>query len=42
MFFSIKSLQKFWWFAKKPYLCIRFRLKTRESNTKEEFFERLT
>ena len=22
------SLQKFWWFTKKPYLCIRFRIAT--------------
>ena len=30
------SSEKFWWFRKSPYLCIRFR---KESH-KEEFFER--
>ena len=30
------SSEKFWWFKKSPYLCIRF---PKESH-KEEFFER--
>ena len=35
-FFLKISSEKFWWFKKSPYLCIRFR---KESH-KEEFFER--
>ena len=30
------SSEKFWWFKKSPYLCIRFR----KGGHKEEFFER--
>ena len=35
-FFLKISSEKFWWFRKSPYLCIRFRKESR----KEEFFER--
>ena len=35
LFFEI-FLEKFWWFRKSPYLCIRFPKESHE----EEFFER--
>jgi len=34
--FLKNSSEKFWWFRKSPYLCIRFPKESR----KEEFFER--
>ena len=32
--------EKFGWYLKKPYLCIRFRSKTGAEHLKKEFFER--
>lgn len=34
-------MEKFWWFRKKSYLCIRFRLTTGKA-LKKEFLERFT
>jgi len=39
---SKNSLEKFWWFGKKQYLCTRFRAKIQCGAEKKEFFERFT
>ena len=33
--FRENNLEKFWWFGKKSYLCIRFRSETGVSDTRE-------
>ena len=40
--FLEKRWEKFWWFRKKSYLCIRFQGTTPDEHQKKEFFERFT